>query len=282
MFSFIANVFGYILEWLYNIVGQNYGVALILFTILLRVVLLPITIKQQQSVKKNSKIQGKIKEIQFKYKNNPEQMNKEIMDLYKKENMSPFSGFISAILQIIIILSVFWLVSKPLTYMKKIDSNIIDNYKNEIVEQDGKISNYYEIEIIQKKASQDENININMGFLGLDLSKDPSQNLSDFKVYIIPVLYIISSIASIRLSTNTNKSTKKNKNALGDGKNNSVEEPDMTEQMTKSMSLITPIMAVSIAFIAPLGLALYWFISNVLMVAERLIINKYVDSKEDK
>ena len=282
MFSFIANVFGYILEWLYNIVGQNYGVALILFTILLRVVLLPITIKQQQSVKKNSTIQGKIKEIQFKYKNNPEQMNKEIMDLYKKENMSPFSGCISAILQIIIILSVFWLVSKPLTYMKKIDSNIIDNYKNEIVEQDGKISNYYEIEIIQKKASQDENININMGFLGLDLSKVPSQNLSDFKVYIIPVLYIISSIASIRLSTNTNKSTKKNKNALGDGKNNSVEEPDMTEQMTKSMSLITPIMAVSIAFIAPLGLALYWFISNVLMVAERLIINKYVDSKEDK
>lgn len=282
MFSFIANVFGYVLEWLYNIVGQNYGIALILFTILLRVVLLPITIKQQQSVKKNSKIQGKIKEIQFKYKNNPEQMNKEIMDLYKKENMSPFSGCISAILQIIIILSVFWLVSKPLTYMKKIDSNIIDNYKNEIVEQDGKISNYYEIEIIQKKASQDENININMGFLGLDLSKVPSQNLSDFKVYIIPILYIISSIASIRLSTNTNKSTKKNKNALGDGKNNSVEEPDMTEQMTKSMSLITPIMAVSIAFIAPLGLALYWFISNVLMVAERLIINKYVDSKEDK
>ena len=56
----------------------------------------------------------------------------------------------------------------------------------------------------------------------------------------------------------------------------------MTEQMTKSMSLITPIMAVSIAFIAPLGLALYWFISNVLMIAERLIINKYVDSKEDK
>ena len=138
MFSFIANVFGYVLEWLYNIVGQNYGVAIILFTILLRIILLPITIKQQQSVKKNSKVQGKIKEIQFKYKNNPEQMNKEIMDLYKRENMSPFSGCISAILQIIIILSVFWLVSKPLTYMKKIDSNIIDNYKNEIVEQEYK------------------------------------------------------------------------------------------------------------------------------------------------
>lgn len=280
MFSFIANVFGYVLEWLYNIVGQNFGVAIILFTIFLRLILLPITIKQQQSMKKNAKIQGKMKEIQFKYKNNPEQMNKEVMELYKKENTSPFSGCLTAILQIVIILSVFWLVSKPLTYMKKIDSNIIDGYKNEIVEQDGKISNYYEIEIIQKKASQDENVRINMNFLGLDLSKVPSQNLSDYKVYIIPVLYVISSFLSIKLTTN--KGRKKNKNALGDGTEKTATEPEMTEQMTKSMSLMTPIMAVSIAFIAPLGLAMYWFISNILMIVERIVINKYVDSKEDK
>ena len=63
---------------------------------------------------------------------------------------------------------------------------------------------------------------------------------------------------------------------------NSSDQPDMSEQMTKNMSLITPIMAVSIAFIAPLGLALYWLMSNVLMIVEKLVINKYVDSKEDK
>ena len=280
MFSFVANFFGYVLEWLYDVIGQNYGVAIILFTILIRVLLLPITIKQQQSIKKNAKIQGKMKEIQFKYRNNPDLMNKEIMELYKKENMSPFSGCISAILQIIIILSVFGLVSKPLTYMKKVDSNIIDGYKNEIVEQNGKISNYYEIEIIQKKSSEDENVKINMDFLGLDLSKVPSQNLNDFTVYIIPILYVVSSILSIKLTTG--KSTKNDKKALGDGTKNTLSEEDMTEQMTKSMSMITPIMAVSIAFIAPLGLALYWFMSNILMIAERMIIGKYVDSKEDK
>lgn len=273
MFSFIANVFGYLLEWLYNIVGQNYGVALILFTILLRVILLPITIKQQKSMKKTSKLQNKMQEIQFKYKNNPEQMNKEIMDLYKKENVSPFSGCLSAILQIIIILSVFWLVSKPLTYMKKIDSGIIENYKNEIVQENGKISNYYEIEIIQKKAQQDENVRINMNFLGLDLSKVPSQNLTDFTVYIIPVLYVVSSFVSMKFSS-------PNKKKKSEG--NATDQQDMTEQMTKNMSLITPIMAVSIAFIAPLGLALYWLMSNTVMIIERIVINKYVDSKEDK
>lgn len=273
MFQFIANIFGYLLEWLYNGIGQNYGIALILFTIILRIILLPLTIKQQKSMKKTTELQGKMQEIQFKYKNNPELMNKEIMDLYKRENLSPFSGCISSIVQILIILSVFYLVSRPLTYMKKIDPGIIENYRNEIsAENDGKISNYYEIEIIQKKAAQDENIKVNMDFLGLDLSKVPSQNMTDIKVYIIPILYVISSIFSIRMTTG--KTKKKEQNGSS--------EQDMTQQMNKSMSYMMPIMAVSIAFVAPLGLALYWLISNILMILERVVINKYVDSKEEK
>ena len=273
MFQFIANIFGYLLEWLYNGIGQNYGIALILFTIILRIILLPLTIKQQKSMKKTTALQGKMQEIQFKYKNNPELMNKEIMELYKRENLSPFSGCISSIVQILIILSVFYLVSRPLTYMKKIDPGIIENYKNEIsAENDGKISNYYEIEIIQKKAAQDENIKVNMDFLGLDLSKVPSQNMSDATVYIIPLLYVVSSIFSIRMTTGkTNKKEESNSS-----------EPDMTQQMNKSMSYMMPIMAVSIAFVAPLGLALYWLVSNILMILERIVINKYVDSKEEK
>ena len=274
MFSFIANIFGYLLEWLYNIVGENYGIALILFTILLRIILLPITIKQQQSMKKNANIQNKMQEIQFKYKNNPELMNQEIMSLYKRENLSPFSGCISAILQIVIILSVFYLVSRPLTYMKKIDSNIIEGYKNEIIQEDGKISNYSEIEIIQKKSEQNDDIKINMNFMGLDLSKVPSQNLKDFTVYIIPILYVISSVFSIKLTTNQNKSKGK--------QDSSSSEMDMTQQMNKSMSYMMPIMAVSIAFVAPLGLALYWFISNVLMIVERILLNKIIDYKNNK
>ena len=273
MFQFIANIFGYLLEWLYNGIGQNYGIALILFTIILRIILLPLTIKQQKSMKKTTELQGKMQEIQFKYKNNPELMNKEIMDLYKRENLSPFSGCISSIVQILIILSVFYLVSRPLTYMKKIDPGIIENYKNEIsAENDGKISNYYEIEIIQKKAAQDENIKVNMDFLGLDLSKVPSQNMTDMKVYIIPILYVISSIFSIRMTTG--KTKKKEQNGSS--------EPDMTQQMNKSMSYMMPIMAVSIAFVAPLVLALYWLVSNILMILERIVINKYVESKEEK
>ena len=187
----IANLFGYVLNFLYNFCN-NYGLAIIIFSVILRVILIPITVSQQKTMKKNAKMQEKLKEIQFKYKNNPEKLNQETIDLYKKEKMNPFSGCLSSILQIIIILSVFWLVSKPLTYMKKVDTDVINGYIEEIKNEDGKTASYPEIQVIQRRANQDERVNINMNFLGLDLSKVPSQNFKDPTVYIIPVLYIIS------------------------------------------------------------------------------------------
>lgn len=302
MFSAIANLFGYLLNFLYELVNNNFGIAIILFSILLRIILLPITIKQQKSVQKTSKIQGELRNLQVKYKNNPEMLNKETMELYKREQISPFSGCLSAIAQIVIILSVFYLVSQPLTYMKKANKNpdlssIVETHKNEIT-QGGNRVNYIEIETIsrienkykeieeqlkqenienkeqleQEKAKY-EQLKVNMDFLGLDLSKVPNKNLSDYKVYIIPILYVISSFISIKLTTK-----EQNKQAAASGKDQS--EIDSMAQMNKSMSYMMPIMTVSIAFIAPLGLALYWFVSNVLMICERTIIKKIVSAKE--
>ena len=142
--GFISEIFGYLLNFLYN-VFNNYGIAIIVFSILLRIILIPLTIKQQKTMKKSTIMQGKMQELQRKYRNNPEKLNQEMMEMYKKEKMSPFSGCLSSILQLVIILSVFWLVSQPLTYMKKIDKQIIENYKTQIQEEnDGKISTYPE------------------------------------------------------------------------------------------------------------------------------------------
>ena len=117
----ISSIFGYVLNFFYNLLN-NYGLAIIIFSVLLRIILIPITIKQQKSIKKSAKVQEKMKEIQAKYKNNPEKLNQETINLYKTEKMSPFSGCLTGILQIIIILSVFWLVSQPLTYMKNVQN----------------------------------------------------------------------------------------------------------------------------------------------------------------
>jgi YidC/Oxa1 family membrane protein insertase len=286
--GFISEIFGYVLNFLYGIFN-NYGIAIIVFSVLLRIILIPITIKQQKALKKNAKLQKEMKEIQKKYRSNPERLNQETIELYKREKMGPFSGCLSGILQIVIILSVFWLVSKPLTYMKKINPEIIEKYAQELKE-DGTNSSYTEIAIINKKAAEDPEVYINMEFLGLDLSKVPTQSLDDYKVYIIPILYVISSIISIKLTTRmSNKNnTKKEEKLLCEAsdKDNIKEEkqPDemeMMQQMNNNMSYMMPIMSVLIAIIAPLGLALYWFISNVLMIIERLIIDKFINQKEE-
>ena len=279
----ISNLFGYLLNALYS-VFNNYGIAIIVFSVILRIILIPITIKQQKSLKKSAELQEEMKEIQRKYKNNPEKLNQETIDLYKREKLSPFAGCFSSIIQIIIILSVFWLVSQPLTYMKKIDVNVINEYKKTL-EQEQNQSTYKEIEIINKFGLQDERVNLNMNFIGLDLSKVPSSNLNDWTVYIIPILYVISSVVSIKITNNLN-SKKNNKNkAITDGKNNEIQnepsELEAMEAMNKNMMYMLPLMSVFIAFIAPLGLALYWFVSNLLMIIEKLFIDLFMKHKEE-
>jgi YidC/Oxa1 family membrane protein insertase len=276
----ISNIFGYLLNWLYNLCG-NYGLSIIIFSIILRIALMPLTIKQQKTMKKSAEMQDKIKQIQFKYKNDPEKLNKETIELYKKEKMSPFSGCLSAILQLIIFVSVFYLVGRPLTYMKKLDPTIIEGYVNELKQdENNNSSKYYEIEIIQKKSAENPDVYINMNFLGLDLSKVPNQNVTDISVYIIPVLYVLTSFISIKMTSNVQE-TKKSKNTNTDEQQSEQDEAmESMQQMNKSMTYMMPIMSIFIAFITPLGLALYWLISNVLMIVERIIIDTIEKRKE--
>lgn len=293
MFEFFASMFGYLLAFLYQLIN-NYGLAIILFTVIIKIVLLPLSIKQQRTMKKSVELQEKMKIIQFKYKNNPEKMNQEMMDLYKSENMSPFSGCLTAIIQMLLLLSIFYLVRAPLTYMEKIPAEEIGKYTTQLQEAGKLTSNVYpEIDIIREqqwlkeKNPEDPNIDriaMQMNFLGLDLSKVPQQNMTDYTVYIIPVLYILSSFISIRMTTamQQKQNKEKQKDAVVDGttgKELAVREEnevDTVMQTNKMMSWMMPIMSISIAFVAPLGLALYWLINNILMIIERLILNKVI------
>ena len=296
MFNFFANIFGYLLQLVYHLVN-NYGLAIILFTVVIKILLLPLSIKQQRSMKKSAELNEKMKVLQFKYKNDPEKLNQEMMNLYKSENMSPFSGCLTSIVQFLLLISIFYLVRSPLTYMEKIPTENINNYVQQLKDEGKTISQVYpeidvirDYEFLKEKNPEDENVekaNIQMNFLGLDLSKIPQQNMSDYTVYIIPILYILSSFISIRMTTamqeKQNKKKQEEKEVKIDGttgqelvpqeENN---EMDAVMQTNKMMSWMMPIMSISIAFVAPLGLALYWLVSNILMIAERLILDKII------
>ena len=299
MLAFFANLFGYV----------------IIFSILVKVLMIPMSIKQQKTMKKSQKIQSKMKEIQFKYKNNPEMLNKATQELYKSENMSPFSGCFSAIIQIVLLFAVFYLVRSPLTYMKKVDTSVTDKYTKIIRENDLSTNSAYpEIEIIREldnikelknkqtetntDASEnqqektdlseinDEELNslyINMDFLGLNLAQVPTRS-SDWKAYIIPILYVLVSIISLRVVNSTNKKNKKDKPEENKDEK-SLAKPednfDPMEQMNKNMNMMFPVMYLAVALIAPLGLALYWLMNSLLMIVERLVLNKLLKDEEE-
>ncbi|MBQ2917564.1 MAG: membrane protein insertase YidC [Clostridia bacterium] len=288
--SSISSLCGYILNFIYELIN-NYGLAIIIFSILLKIILLPLSIKQQKTMKKTAKIQEEVKKIQEKYKNDQVKMNQEMMDLYKKENLSPFSGCLSSIIQILLLLAIFGLVRSPLTYMKKVDIQTINNYKTEMQQNEKSISNSYpEISILkyvnENKNSEDP-LYINMNFFGLDLSNIPQENLDNPTVYIIPALYVLTSIISMKITTKITSSSGKKDEIIEikneENKNKDDADPqEMAAQMNKSMSWFMPIMSVSIALIAPLGLALYWLVNNILMIAERLILNIVLKSEEEQ
>lgn len=301
MIAFFANLFGYVLNFLYE-VCNNYGVAIILFSIIVKFLMLPLAVKQHKTVKKTNKLQNEMKQIQFKYRNNPEKMNQEMTDLYKRENMSPLSGCLSSIIQIILLFAVFYLVRAPLTYMEKIEPNAINEMKK-VIQQDENANintGYPEIAIIkyarehmdvnaesEESVSEEENVfvknkdklDLNMDFFGIDLSKVAKDDLSDWKVLIIPVLYVISSFISMKLTTV--KQEKKKENLITDGKEQHEEMADAMADTNKMMSWMMPIMSISIACIAPLGLALYWLMNNILMIVEKIVIDKFLKDEEE-
>lgn len=325
MIAFFANLFGYVLNFIYNVV-KNYGVAIIIFSILVKVLMIPISLKQQKTMKKSAKIQAKMKEIQFKYKNNPEQLNQATMELYKSENMSPFSGCFSAIVQIVLLFAVFYLVRSPITYMKKIDENVINKYSKIIRENDLSTNSAYpQIEILREldnvkelknketpveanegdESSEEQqqvdekikdlseindeelnNLYINMDFLGLNLAQVPTKS-SDWKAYIIPILYVITAVISLRVANSTQLKDKKvSKEEQEENKDEKAltkpeDDFDPMAQMNKNMNMMFPVMYLAVALIAPLGLALYWLMNSLLMIIEKLILNKLLKDEEE-
>ena len=270
--DWLCNIFGYLLNYIYTFV-KNYGLALIIFSLITKIIMIPLSIKQHKTLKKSGKIQKELREIQDKYSNDQERLAQETMSLYKRENMSPFSGCLSSILQIVLLLAMFFLVRDPLTYMLKVPQEKISEYENMINTK----SAYSEIEVI-KEAKTNENIDVdlNMDFLGIDLSNVLISDFNNWTTYIIPILYVSSSILSIKLNSMTTQGKKENKNE----KDKDDEENPM-EQMNKSMRLMMPIMSVMIAVAVPLGLALYWLTNNILMIIEKLVLNKVYKDEEE-
>ena len=113
--NIISNALGHVLRIIFELV-QNYGLSIILFTIVVKVLLLPLTIKQTKSTKAMQDIQPKIKEIQTKYKDKPEKQQQEIMKIYTEAKINPLAGCLPLLIQMPILIALFSVLREPVTY----------------------------------------------------------------------------------------------------------------------------------------------------------------------
>ena len=309
MLSFIASVFGYAMSFIYGLV-QNYGIAIILFTVLVKIILLPLTIKQQKSMEKMQELQPLYQELQRKYCNDQQRLSLEYQKLLKEKNMNMMSGMgcsgcLLQLIQFPIILGLFYMMVSPLTYILKLPQEEIDQYKQNL-------NSYYASQIIESKQNSGETLTeaeiaeinsgdylqnsryhelviakqeklFNMQFLGINLGDIANENRGNFLLYIIPVLCMGITFISLRMSSKTLDEAKKKENikANNDEKGMTTANEEMPMPDMRVMNTMMPIMTGYIAFIAPQGLGLYWTTNSLLKLIQMRLLKKMKDKKKD-
>lgn len=307
MLSFIASCFGYAMSFIYGIV-QNYGVAIILFTLLVKLLLIPLTIKQQKSMQKVQELQPLYQELQRKYGNDSQRLSLEYQKLLKEKNMNMFSGMgcsgcLLQLIQFPIILGLFYMMVSPLTYILKLPAEEIEGYKQQLntyyAEQaiekaeisgekltSGEKAEYYSGDYLKNSRyvelviAKQENL-FNMEFLGINLGDIASENRDNYALYILPVLCMVVTFISLKLSTDETKKQQEKMASTPNTTEKSLTKPEdeMIMPNMTVMNTMMPIMTGYIAFIAPQGLGLYWSVNSTLQLIQMTIM-RYIKKKK--
>lgn len=267
IFDIINIPLGYLFKVIYSLVN-NYGFTIILFTLAIKIVLLPLNIKQQKTMKKTQALQPKLAKIQEKYANDKEKQSQETMKLYQETGVNPMGGCLPMLIQFPILIALYNIIRKPMSYIMMLGKDEILKISEIITGKAGDFSTLNQIDLATKLESSLDKLGelvnradiINFKFLTFDLSVTPSFSyISQHIEYIlIPVLaggttYLVSVLSS---------------KMAGNAQNN-----DAANSM-KTMNAIFPFMTAWFAITLPAGLGLYWTISNLFQIAQMYLLNK--------
>lgn len=275
IFNFIGSIFGYIL-WAVFYVVQNFGVAIIIFTLIFRFVLFPSSVKQQKSMAANSRLQAKQREIKEKYGNNKVKYNEEIQKLYDKEGTSPFSGCATSFFPFIIMLGIYYSVVRPLSNVVHVSADTMSKInmipgvyltQNNIYSEMNVLKIFTHADtadmLVQHGLPQADVTGIQhlaggFNFLGLDLLSIPNAYGFGSLLILIPILCLITSLGSQIITMRLNGN------------------PMQQQQgCMKYMMYLLPLITVYISYIVPGAVGFYWVWSTIFGFVQTLLINKF-------
>src|SRR5574344_1455803 len=269
MIKAIASILGYIIRFFYEITSQNYFLTILIFTFFTKIILFPITFGQIKSMEKMGKLSEKQKQIQDKYKNDKEKQTEEMMKLYKENKVNPLGGCLPVLIQIPIVLAMFYIVKQPLTYIVQTPNDQIVEYTKEVLNKDEVsdkevIANELAVANNKNLINMDVVFGINLGDVPSNVfNKDETKKVNPISL-AIPIFTVVFSILQIKLSQK--------------GKEISPEQAEMQ----KTTNLMMPLFSGFIAYTMPLALGVYWLFGNILQIIQQLIINKIIKNNKEK
>lgn len=284
---YICIPFAWLLRVFYSLTS-SYGLALILFTLVVKLVLLPFQLKSKKSMLRMNRFQPKMREIQEKYANNQQKMNEELQLLYAQEGINPMSGCLWSLLPFPIMIALYSIIRQPLSRFMLLSEEAVGTVRGiaenlgYVAEQvSGRASFYEEIQLAQFVNNHFESfsgvgglLRMDYSFLGLDLTMVPQNVLrqiftggwATFGLVLIPVISAALSFVQSKLATAGSSSS----------------SDDAAARSNRMMALMMPLMMLWIGFTLPAALGVYWIASSVFQVIQDSILNKVFSNQMER
>ena len=290
---FIQIPFGYVLEFFYNFF-DNYGLALILFSLALKLILLPLSAKSKKSMMKTSRLQPKIKQIELACGDDKQKYQQEVSQLYKDEGVSMMGGCLWSFLPLLLLIPLYNVIREPLTYLLHLDETTVASIKTAVatlqnVEVD-KLNYYWQYTAASNMgqfADIVESTSINFSFLGIDLGQTPSWQVWKMSTWneiggaLIPIVSGGLNFLAMFIGQKMNNTVIKNDKGEKD------EAAVASAQSTgKAMNFLMPLVSVWFGFIMPLGISIYWIAQSLFGIVQDYFLTihyrKVYDAEDER
>ncbi len=281
---YICVPFAWLTRLFYSITG-SYGIALIMFTLVVKLVLLPFQLKSKKSMLRMNRMQGKIKDIQTRFANNKERQQQEMSELYAREGINPMSGCLWSFIPFPILIALYYIIRVPMRYFMSLSTDVIEQIKTMaetmgFTAASGAQQSAYEQIYLTKFVHEnwsafagkfDGLVNLDYNFLGIDLASTPSSMFSQFPhggwamfgLFLLPILATALQFMMTFVSMKTNGNTNVNGSS-------------------KVMMYTMPLMTLWMGFILPGALSIYWSANAGFSVIQELTLNKYFNKILDR
>ena len=286
--------FGEIITWpfaklmvlFYNLTN-SYGLALILFSLTVNLVLMPFMAKSKKSMMRTTRLQPRIQELQRRHEGNQQKLNAEMQKLYQEEGFNPASGCLWSLLPLFLLFPLYSIIRLPITRMMMADASVVDSLSELFTEQVSNLSaraaGYKEIILtnlahanwssIPEELKTKGLMDINLNFLGVPLGDTPDWRIiftgpwtwAAIGLFLIPFISAGLSWVSMKVSTAINPTT----------------ADAQSQSMNKSMNMMMPLMSVVFCFMMPAAMGIYWIANSVFGMARDYALTKYYKKQLD-